>query len=106
MTVRNLIAATLAAAAITAVAGPAVAAPAAPDLQAVSSGCAYTSATPTLAPGSTGDAVRQAQCLMGINADGIFGEETEQTVLAIQSSFGLATDGIIGPQTWDVLYNF
>ncbi|WP_053958782.1 peptidoglycan-binding protein [Sulfobacillus thermosulfidooxidans] len=35
--------------------------------------------------------------------DGIFGPETHQAVLNVQSYFGIGQDGIIGPQTYNVL---
>lgn len=37
--------------------------------------------------------------------DGIFGEQTEQAVIAAQKLFGLTPDGIIGPATWDAIYS-
>ena len=40
-----------------------------------------------------------------VKVDGIFGENTQQAVLAFQREFGLNTDGVVGVQTWDALYN-
>lgn len=40
-----------------------------------------------------------------VKVDGIFGENTQQAVLAFQRELGLNTDGIVGVQTWDALYN-
>ncbi|WP_454197256.1 peptidoglycan-binding domain-containing protein [Nocardia sp. Marseille-Q1738] len=107
MALRHLIAAaTLTTAVLAAAGGPAVAAPASHDAQhaARSAGCAYTSAQPTIQRGSSGDAVRQAQCLLGVTVDGSFGPETESAVVSVQIAFGLEPDGIVGPQTWAALY--
>lgn len=65
--------------------------------------------------GSTGRAVREAQfylVLMSayyssiprINIDGEFGPATETAVKAFQKLFGLTQDGVIGPVTWEKLY--
>ena len=40
-----------------------------------------------------------------VRVDGIFGENTQQAVLAFQRELGLNTDGVVGVQTWDALYN-
>jgi hypothetical protein len=37
------------------------------------------------------------------NADGIFGGSTQKAVKDLQKSFGLATDGIVGKNTWAIL---
>jgi peptidoglycan hydrolase-like protein with peptidoglycan-binding domain len=62
----------------------------------------------TLRQGSAGDAVKVAQT--GLNgkgyplvADGIFGQATDSAVRRLQSSRGLAADGVIGKQTWNAL---
>lgn len=61
-----------------------------------------------LRQGSTGDAVKIAQT--GLNgkgyplvADGIFGKGTDSAVRRFQSSRGLVSDGVVGPQTWNAL---
>jgi len=62
--------------------------------------------------GSVGESVRQVQrCLNNISArypaiprlaeDGIFGNGTLSAVVTFQRIFGLATDGVIGPVTWE-----
>jgi peptidoglycan hydrolase-like protein with peptidoglycan-binding domain len=90
------------------------AAPAAPAAPAVF-GCNYTNSTPTISYGSTGAAVKEAQCLLrywGFNPgtiDGIFGTNTKAAVLGFQGwlhiSCGLAVDGIVGTHTWHALKN-
>lgn len=66
--------------------------------------------------GSSGQDVITLQYLLNVAAefnsaipapaqDGIFGRETQQSVAAFQSAAGLAPDGIVGPLTWQALYN-
>ncbi|NJR71036.1 MAG: peptidoglycan-binding protein [Synechococcales cyanobacterium CRU_2_2] len=69
-------------------------------------------ATPTLQQGSQGAAVRRLQTLLlgrvgvfGLTADGIFGPTTELAVRVFQTRAFLENDGIVGPQTWQVLQN-
>lgn len=57
----------------------------------------------TLRKGSKGDDVRQLQRLLGINDDGIFGNDTERAVKAYQSRSGLVADGVVGALTWSAL---
>ncbi|HJA26007.1 MAG TPA: peptidoglycan-binding protein [Candidatus Fournierella merdigallinarum] len=65
--------------------------------------------------GSRGDAVRKIQFWLRIAAtnyssipaptvDGIFGGATEAAVKAFQREFGLTADGVVGPATWQALY--
>ena len=65
--------------------------------------------------GSRGDAVRKVQFWLRIAAtnfssipspavDGIFGSGTETAVKAFQRQFGLTADGVVGPATWQKLY--
>ena len=64
--------------------------------------------------GSTGEHVRQIQrCLNNIGKrypsipqltdDGIFGNGTQNAVIAFQRLFGLSADGVVGPTTWNRL---
>ena len=69
-----------------------------------------------LRPGSSGPDVITLQYLLNVAAefnstipapsqDGNFGRETQQAVTAFQSAAGLQPDGIVGPATWQALYN-
>lgn len=53
--------------------------------------------------GSKGEDVKRLQMLLGIEADGVFGQETHEAVVAFQAAHGLTPDGIVGPKTWAVL---
>jgi peptidoglycan hydrolase-like protein with peptidoglycan-binding domain len=37
--------------------------------------------------------------------DGIFGEDTRNAVYAVQNTFGLPVDGVVGEQTWEAITN-
>ncbi|WP_052353677.1 peptidoglycan recognition protein family protein [Neobacillus jeddahensis] len=54
--------------------------------------------------GSKGTDVQRVQRAVGVTADGDFGPATERAVKAYQSRHGLAADGIVGPQTWSVMF--
>ncbi|MFF2290260.1 peptidoglycan-binding domain-containing protein [Peribacillus butanolivorans] len=41
-----------------------------------------------------------------IKVDGIFGLKTQVKVKEFQKKFGLQVDGIVGPETWDILFNY
>ena len=69
----------------------------------------------TLRVGSTGDTVEQVQFWLNtvadyvpsipkVNVDGIFGAATQAAVRAFQSAYGLSVDGVVGPLTWDKIY--
>lgn len=69
-----------------------------------------------LASGSEGEGVRILQYYLNfvsefigtvpsVAEDGAFGEETERAVRAFQETYGLSVDGIVGEETWNVLYN-
>lgn len=53
--------------------------------------------------GSKGDEVKTLQQLLGITADGIFGNDTEKSVKAFQTAHNLTADGIVGNKTWAAL---
>jgi hypothetical protein len=58
---------------------------------------------PTLRRGDRGVEVGNAQRLLNVPADGIFGPGTEQAVRLFQQSKGLKVDGVVGPATWSAL---
>jgi hypothetical protein len=64
------------------------------------------STLPELAEGASGDAVKSVQSLLngkggaGLVVDGQFGPTTKLKVQEWQDVFHLATDGVVGPQTW------
>lgn len=69
-----------------------------------------------LAEGEKGTGVRVLQYYLNYIAqfvstvpsvaiDGDFGPRTREAVLAFQKAYGLDPDGIVGPETWNVLYN-
>ena len=61
-----------------------------------------------ISKGSTGDAVKIAQTALNIKgynlqADGVFGNLTTHSTWQFQKDNGLRVDGVIGPETWNVL---
>ena len=69
----------------------------------------------SLQSGSSGQSVRQLQYMLNVVSqfvnsiptvaeDGIFGEATQNAVRAFQRFAGLTVDGIVGPATWNALY--
>lgn len=62
-----------------------------------------TASPPKLKRGDTGPAVHDLQNLLGIESDGVFGEVTENAVIAFQQKSGLFVDGIVGSHTWGML---
>lgn len=53
--------------------------------------------------GSTGEGVKAVQEALGLSADGIFGRGTEAAVKSWQKLNRLVVDGIVGPNTLDIL---
>ncbi len=66
---------------------------------------------PLLKEGMSGESVKilqQRLKTLGFfngTIDGVFGVETLQSVIAVQSKFNLGADGIVGYQTWQVLFD-
>lgn len=60
-------------------------------------------ARPTLRRPVTSELVKQVQAKLGLDADGIFGPQTEAAVRAFQRGQDLVPDGIVGPITWAAL---
>jgi peptidoglycan hydrolase-like protein with peptidoglycan-binding domain len=64
---------------------------------------------PVLTAGSSGLPVRRLQSRMSAvgfdtgGVDGRFGASTEAAVKKLQQDFNLTVDGIVGPQTWNVV---
>lgn len=56
-----------------------------------------------LKKGSRGNEVKQIQHALGIEADGIFGAQTENAVKEFQKKHGLYPDGIVGKNTLNAL---
>lgn len=59
---------------------------------------------PLLKIGSTGPDVSKLQMTLGIAVDGSFGTATETAVKAFQAQHNLVADGIVGDNTWAILF--
>ena len=44
------------------------------------------------------------ETIPAVAIDGVFGTTTQDAVRAVQSTFGLPQDGVVGERTWDALY--
>lgn len=77
-------------------------------------GCNFTSSRPTVRLGSSGAAVKQAQCYLNdslnpakgharLTVDGAFGSGTNTAVHQFQRCAHLGADGVVGPKTWAAL---
>lgn len=58
----------------------------------------------TIQRGTKGDKVKAIQQVLGIEADGIFGIQTENAVKEFQRANGLVADGIVGDKTWAKMF--
>jgi len=59
----------------------------------------------TLKLNFTGETVKQLQLLLNLLPDGIFGPQTQQSVMFFQKSQNIKPDGIVGTITWSLLYD-
>lgn len=86
------------------------------DSEGTSLGIGTVPPSSVLRLGSSGQDVITLQYLLNVAAefnsaipapaqDGIFGRATQQSVAAFQSAAGLTPDGVVGPLTWQALYN-
>lgn len=83
------------------------------DLEKYLSFRAGATAPPTLKLGSKGEEVKELQRLLGepklslkpVKIDGVFGQTTEAAVKEFQRKAYLPADGIVGPTTWEKLYD-
>ena len=55
---------------------------------------------PVIQKGSKGTAVSMLQAMLGVKADGDFGNETDTSLKAFQKNVKLTADGICGKDTW------
>jgi hypothetical protein len=58
---------------------------------------------PVVRRGASGRQVEAIQTILGIDADGTFGPETETAVTDLQRKANIAQDAVIGPETWQAL---
>ena len=59
---------------------------------------------PTIRKGDDGEYVKQLQLMLGLEADGDFGNKTRDAVEDFQESHDIKpVDGIVGPYTWEAL---
>ena len=63
------------------------------------------SACPVVRKGAKGNITRWIQEEFNIDADGIFGDLTEEAVKNFQRTRGLLVDGVVGKETWRALLN-
>ena len=86
------------------------------DSEGTSLGIGTVPPSSILRLGSSGQDVITLQYLLNVAAefnatipapaqDGNFGSGTQQSVMAFQRAAGLTPDGIVGPRTWQALYN-
>ena len=55
---------------------------------------------PVIRKGSKGTAVSMLQAMLGVSADGDFGNDTEASLKAFQKNVKLSADGICGTDSW------
>lgn len=52
-----------------------------------------------------GDPVEVVQSVVNTDIDGSFGPKTEQAVKSFQKANSCTVDGVVGPQTWEAIFN-
>lgn len=50
------------------------------------------------------DVIKVIQCKLGLNPDGIFGNDTNSKLKSFQTEKGLKNDGIVGNATWGAMF--
>ena len=58
-----------------------------------------------LKKGDRGEEVKKLQTLLGLTADGDFGNMTDEAVRQFQTNNGLVVDGVVGPKTMFLITN-
>lgn len=59
---------------------------------------------PVLRRGDAGPAVVLLQIILGAHADGQLGPSTEKMIIGLQRREGIEIDGVVGPETWRVIF--
>ncbi|RXZ01780.1 peptidoglycan-binding domain-containing protein [Fictibacillus sp. S7] len=49
---------------------------------------------------------RLSDANIDVSIDGMFGSKTKMAVEKFQKKFGLQMDGVVGPETWNILFNY
>ena len=62
-----------------------------------------TTTTTTIRRGSTGEAVKELQRILGLQVDGIFGSRTDAAVRQFQEDKSLSVDGVVTANVWKAL---
>jgi N-acetyl-anhydromuramyl-L-alanine amidase AmpD len=76
---------------------------AAPPIKLIPASEPTGAARATLRRGMNGGSVPEMQQLLGVQADGNFGANTEAVLRAFQRAHDMVPDGIAGPKTWAAL---
>ena len=62
------------------------------------------SALPIVRRGAVGNITKWIQLRIGVEPDGIFGINTENSLKWCQKTWGLTVDGIVGKETWSEMF--
>ena len=78
--------------------------------EGLAASCIHAEGEPTIRKGSTGEAVRQAQCYLNLTIEGLdipedgdFGKVTDEATRRFQRCAGITVDGLIAEETWSYL---